>query len=239
MVSVMTCRVRCPTPSKACSAVTTVATMANPTSRPSLPHHARRQGLVRDDVDTSHERPTRTHATRTRGPRWSRAYRAAPERASARSPSFSPSDPPRGADPGAPSHAPSEPPRQRIIRTRQGRAATDGWDRTAVARRSGRPRVRAGEGGAGHGSGGGGGGGDGRGRGCRPGALTPTPLPPRAASSDESEPGSGGGASAGSGWVCDGASGARLSWWVGCGGGGGGGGGVGYIIFSRGLVPAA
>ena len=123
-----------------CSGVSAVTTMANSSSRPSLPHHTRRQRLIQDDVgpsivDRSHhtrggggdaifacssrQNPASMHANHAHGQRWRRGYCGASERAAACSHGISPSDAPDGADPGAASHAPSEPPRRRIIRTRR------------------------------------------------------------------------------------------------------------------------
>ena len=147
-----------------CSGVSAVTTMANSSSRPSLPHHTRRQRLIQDDVgpsivDRSHhtrggggdaifacssrQNPASMHANHARGQRWRRGYCGASERATARSHGISPSDAPSGADPGAASHAPSEPPRRRIIRTRRCGRGPDGrhgrrWRDGVDVRASGR-----------------------------------------------------------------------------------------------------
>ena len=59
--SVATCHFRCISPSSTCSGVSAFTTVANLSSRPSLPHHAQRQRLIQVDmvpsvVDWSHHK---------------------------------------------------------------------------------------------------------------------------------------------------------------------------------------
>ena len=212
---VATRHVTCISPSSTCSGVSAVTTMANSSSRPSLPHHARKQRLIQDDMDPSVV--DKSHHTRGAGAgiRYSRALLARISRACVRivltgsdgdadtvvRPSARPRVPtefpprmPRGCRPGGSLACPVGAPLAGIIRTRRcgrgpegrhGRRWRDGVDIRASGRKGLGRGRRLQRGGGEWARGSWLAGGDGA-----------KPLPPRASCSVESEPGSVGGASA-------------------------------------------